>query len=268
VGACCKPDGSCQDLIETSCVLEAGTWQGGGTECSTFDCPQPHGACCIQGNCFSNQARDTCESVGTFMGIGSACTANLCDVLKCPPATISGATPPHATVDARQPHRPDFEIPRAGIGSPAEPIYLLLGAAVPPSCLELCETAPDPILGPNEIVGGGNLDGSYTVFVLAHPITMGEVTTLRYLRDGSFVRYISHPGNINADVSANLDDVTALVAVLDGSAAPVHGLYSVDLDRSGTLTFLDALRLADLLNGADLFEPWRDTLLPSATNCP
>ncbi len=268
LGACCKPDGACDDRIETECVLENGTWQGGGTDCGNFHCPQPRGACCISDICFPNQARDTCDSVGTFMGIGSACVPDICAAVACPVTTIGGATPPNATVDARQPHAVDQASPREGIGSSTEPIVIQLGVSSAESCFDLCETAPDPLDGDNNILDAVNLGGGAYELSLVRAVTFGAITTIRYLRDGSFVRYVSHPGNVNADASANLDDVSAWVAVFDGSAAPVHGLYSVDLDRSGSLTFLDVLRLADLLNGADSFEPWRDTSLPSATTCP
>lgn len=39
-GACCFPDGSCEDGTSISCV-GVGDFQGDETECSSVECPQP-----------------------------------------------------------------------------------------------------------------------------------------------------------------------------------------------------------------------------------
>ena len=39
-GACCLPDGSCEDGTSISCV-GVGDFQGDETECSSVECPQP-----------------------------------------------------------------------------------------------------------------------------------------------------------------------------------------------------------------------------------
>jgi len=39
-GACCLPDGSCEDSISIFCI-GVGDFQGAETECSSVECPQP-----------------------------------------------------------------------------------------------------------------------------------------------------------------------------------------------------------------------------------
>ena len=38
-GACCLPDGSCEDLTERFCLDASGTWQGADSDCATEVCP-------------------------------------------------------------------------------------------------------------------------------------------------------------------------------------------------------------------------------------
>jgi hypothetical protein len=267
LGACCFADGSCLDRVELACDDLGGAWQGGGTACSSFRCPQPRGACCIEGLCFPKQARDTCEAVGTFVGVNSTCIPDPCDALQCPAGTVVSAVPPHGTVDARQPHEPDQPLNPQGIGSATEPIRITLGVSGAEDCFELCETATDGV-GGNGIVSAVDGGGGVYEIVLQRPITAGAATTIRYIRDNSFVRYLSHPANVNGDAAANLNDVTALVAVLGGGSAPVHGNHSVDLDHSGMPTAADLVRLGDLLNGGGSFAVGMGTALPGNGSCP
>ena len=39
IGACCFPDGSCQDLSEADCIAAGGVFEGIGTDCATTYCP-------------------------------------------------------------------------------------------------------------------------------------------------------------------------------------------------------------------------------------
>jgi len=265
-GACCMQDGSCQDLMEIECDTVGGTYEGGGTECLSVECPQPRGSCCIDGYCVPNQARDTCELLGTWNGLGSTCEPDPCGV-SCPELAIVNVIPAEGTVDARQPHGPSGTMPRQGIGSSVDPIVITLGVAGAEACFTLCETAPDPAFGANDIDTVTDLGGGVYEIVLMHPITPGEATTIRYEGTGEFVDYYSHPGNVNGDSTAQASDIDALLAVLDG-APPRFGLYSVDIDHSGTVTGADVLRLIDLLNGADLLDPWDGTPIPPNSSCP
>ena len=43
-GACCFPNGSCQDLLESVCDGQSGEFIGFETSCATIDCAAPVGA--------------------------------------------------------------------------------------------------------------------------------------------------------------------------------------------------------------------------------
>ena len=265
-GACCMPDAACFDVIESECDRLGGTFEGGGTDCATFDCPQPTGSCCIETFCFANQTRDVCESLGTFNGFGSTCDPDPCGP-SCPVATIIAASPFSGSLDARQPHEPDAPLVRQGIGSAAEPITLTLGEPGADACFTLCETAADPLLGANGISGVTDLGGGVYEIILDHAIASGAVTTIRYEGDGSYVSYLAHPGNVDGDAFADATDIGVLIDGVTGATA-VPELLAGDVDRSGAVAPADILRLIDLLNGADDYAGWLDTPLPVNGSCP
>jgi len=73
--ACCKPDGTCQNLPPASCRSIRGVPQGNGTACATANCGAA-GACCLAGGVCNLQTRANCLAAGgTFQGTGSACAA-------------------------------------------------------------------------------------------------------------------------------------------------------------------------------------------------
>jgi hypothetical protein len=266
LGACCMEDGSCEDFMPIECSLAAGTYEGAETSCATFDCPQPRGSCCIETTCVENQARDTCEALGTWNGSGSTCDPDPCGP-DCPVAAILEATPADGTVDARQPHDPASALIRQGIGSVSEPIVVTLDVTGAEACFSLCESAPDPVLGANDIASVTYVGSGRYEIVLEHAIAPGAHTTIYYAGTGDSVRYVSHPANVDGDGAANEADISRLLEAL-GGAPPAFGLHSVDMDHSGTLTGADLLRLVDLLNGGDALEAWNGTSFPQAGSCP
>lgn len=74
VGACCFLDGTCGIRTQICCELEAGTFSGNGTTCSSGQCA---GACCMGNSCqqLNSTACDTAG--GTFLGVGP-CLGNTC----------------------------------------------------------------------------------------------------------------------------------------------------------------------------------------------
>ncbi len=261
-GACCMPNGSCFETVQLGCEDFGGVFHG-GTDCASFSCPQPLGACCLEGQCFSGQFRDTCESLGTWQGIDSTCVPDPCASAMCPPASLLEAEPPSGTVDARAPHHPNATLPRQGIGSDDEPIILQIGVdGADRACFTLCETVVDSELGTNSIVGLTDLGGGAYALSLHHPIAPGGATTLRYAGHAGAISYIAHPANATADGFSETDDVLFLLAILNGQSNPPHGTYSTDIDHSGTLSSGDILRAIDLLNGSGTYETWGDSSLP------
>lgn len=78
VGACCLPDGSCEDnLTSTECAMMSGSWRGAGSICAGLmpPCPQPTGACCFPGGgCLTlTEADCIATSVGSWAGPFTAC---------------------------------------------------------------------------------------------------------------------------------------------------------------------------------------------------
>lgn len=197
----------------------------------------------------------------TTPGQGKECPANL---------TIVGSTPVDGVVDARQPNDPSADLPRQGIGSATEPVTIDLGAggAGNANCFALCETASDPLLGPNSITSvTDNGDGTYSL-TLDHAITAGAVTTIQYTGDGSFVSFIAHPSNTNGDTAASPVDVLEIINNLNNVTPPVYPTYSEDIDHTGAFNPADLLRTIDLLNGAGVFQVWNGTLRPTNLTCP
>lgn len=240
--ACCFTGFSCSSLSPPDCVVQGGEPQGGGVACMGNNNPTP--------------GDDLCEP--------------------CPAATIAQANPLNGTVDSRQPNILLDELLRQGIGAPGEPgsarepIVLTLN---PPlagvnRCFRLCETRSDPQLGPNAIGAVTALGAGRYEIVLDHPITAGGVTTIRYRGDG-FVAYTAHPANVNAAGPVESLDMTVLIncCLLQQCSAP-WGDYSCDVDHSGLVAPLDALRAADLMNGAHTFSTWSGTPLPVNSSCP
>lgn len=245
-------------------------------------CQPPRGACCLANQnqqCFPSQTETTCLKFdGTYLGDGVTCLADqngngaddACET--CMNVTIAQASPRSGTVDARAPHPVNDDTPNQGIGSPAEPVEIILSESVIGSeeCFDLCETIIDAEKGPNAVLSVTDLGlGRYQI-VLERAITPGGVTTIRHLGDGSFVEYVAHPGNVNADALADASDLNVLVdCCVLGQCTPTWGLYSCDLDHSGTWAPADILMAIDMLNGAGTLTPASGTQLPvNAGSCP
>lgn len=78
-GACCLPNGNCVGgQTTTQCTQQGGTYQGNNTTCGGVNCPQPTGACCINGACSTQTAANCTAQGGTFLGAGVTCNSNSC----------------------------------------------------------------------------------------------------------------------------------------------------------------------------------------------
>jgi hypothetical protein len=234
--ACCSTTGFCMLFTSDECSSLGGMPQGDGTTCL--------------GDQNGNTIDDACEG--------------------CPLATIADAVPPDGVVDARQPYEPGIVLPRQGIGSAGEPVVITLDPPVAgaESCFVLCETAADDLLGPNRIDNVTDLGSGAYEIALARAITVGAVTTIQYIGDGSYVAYTSHPANVDADSQAAPPDILRTIDYLNGVTPSPWGMYSEDIDHSGVPGPPDILRVIDLLNGAGEFDSWINTALPVPGSCP
>ena len=239
--------------------------------------PQPQACCLMNGRC-ANAIPDIClQNSGTPRGPGSTCRLDLNDngvddaCEPCPPASFAASKPDDEAVDARQPHPALSVMPAQGIGSVNDPVVVTLSPVTPnvPACFQMCESAADPVAGPNAIAEIVSLPGGKYRIVLDRPITTNAITTIEYLGGGDWVKFTSHPANTNADLEANASDVSAFIeCCLDATCDPPADALNCDIDRSGASTLADLITLIDLLNGADTFDSAEGTPLPVSEDCP
>ncbi|MBK8916002.1 MAG: proprotein convertase P-domain-containing protein [Phycisphaerales bacterium] len=72
-GACCLPDGTCQDISSLACQTAFGVFQGDGSECATTACPPAEG-CCFANQTCQFLTTDRCSTLGgTSLGAGTDC---------------------------------------------------------------------------------------------------------------------------------------------------------------------------------------------------
>ncbi len=186
----------------------------------------------------------------------------------CPEEWIEWLDPPDCVVDARRPH-PAYS-PEDWEGIDTILVEASAGAAKP-ECWTLSETK---VIGfPNSIADVvDNEDGTVSLH-LERPITPGAITEITYTRrDGrrSNVLFRSHPGNVDGNEIAYYTDVSAFIAVINGTATVRWGEYGTDCDHSGNTTPADLLCVIDLLNGAGAYSPgWNGTMRPRDSElCP
>jgi hypothetical protein len=75
-GACCQPDGSCDDAVSPQdCASGGGVFQGVDSACSGVTCPQPQGGCCFStGFCLELEEVECNMANGTWAGPFTDCT--------------------------------------------------------------------------------------------------------------------------------------------------------------------------------------------------
>lgn len=245
----------------------------------TLDCQQDSPTVCGPGSLGAavefNTIVDRCYKIRVGDQAGNAPSGTLkvsCENV-CDQGSITFLDPPLGVVDAGRPNSPSSFSPVLGIREirvQGPPGVELLG------CWRInCETVhqggiPNSI---EEVVESPPGSGIYVVR-LSRPITPGAFTSVRYVGNpeadnSSIIRMTSHPANVNGDIGMLADDVQCLAQALSESPScfPPHGLYSVDIDRSGRFGPLDILDAVDLANGAAFYEPWLDTQIPPSSPC-
>jgi len=79
VGACCSPDGSCLEVLDTNCTGIGATFHGAGVACDDVECTLISGACCVDTeNCLVGTVAECLSFGGVFMGDGTTCVDALC----------------------------------------------------------------------------------------------------------------------------------------------------------------------------------------------
>lgn len=157
---------------------------------------------------------------------------------------IVDSSPPNGAIDARQPTEPD------GTGANGwSSIDLTYNGD---TCLL---RATDFNVSLLEQLGNRTIRLDLGTF-----ITPGTWNTLTDATSGLSVRIGSLPGDVNGDGVVDENDLaTLLVELTSGATLPI---WSIDIDRNGTLAPPDLLRLIDLFSGADFFDDWNGRTLP------
>ena len=139
-----------------------------------------------------------------------------------------------------------------------------------PKCWSLCESGSTG--KPNEILDIKEDSPGVYLITLARPITPGHCTSVIYnetMGMPSEQTFMSLPGDVDGNGTANPQDVLALIDVLNGVWTSPWGDYSTDVDRSGATNAVDVLALIDVLNGAGGCTPWYNVSLPEGCGiCP
>lgn len=73
-GACCLPNGTCEQMWVDDCIAAGGEYQGDGVDCADTNCPIPEGACCFSnGFCLVLPESNCLGAGGTYAGHGTDC---------------------------------------------------------------------------------------------------------------------------------------------------------------------------------------------------
>lgn len=106
-GACCFPDGHCEELVEADCIAALGTFSGPGTNCTPNNCPQPTGSCCQAGGICSVVTELECDGLSGVFTVGATCSPNPC------PGPEGNCTPTHVIELAATPPLAGIQMGRA-----------------------------------------------------------------------------------------------------------------------------------------------------------
>ncbi len=81
-GACCMPNGGCEQHDSVNCASLGGTYHGNGSPCAGANCPG--GACCLPNlTCVSATSASCSTQSGTYLGEGTSCGTSTCPYGAC-----------------------------------------------------------------------------------------------------------------------------------------------------------------------------------------
>lgn len=100
------------------------------------------------------------------------------------------------------------------------------------------------------------VEGGLVEVVFDGPIPPGQCVRVTDMATGASATLGHLPGDVNADRVVNPGDLLELIDDINGLLAPPLSRAQYDIDRTGDRSPRDILRLIDLFNGADAYEPW------------
>ncbi len=287
VGACCLPDDSCDVRPVDECLSAGGAYAGDTTTC---DVPNPcaTAACCLPNtSCDDTLTRLVCEAAGGNFFDGENClgaidcttgaccdppdctvtTEELCGLagfvyqgngLECVPdpcgISIVSSLPPDGSIDARQPFPPN--------GVPGEDLVDITFNGDTAGVIAadfVLEVFPGPD-APPDIVDVTPVGNTVTLRLTVH-IPPQQWTSIRHIASDTVIWLGSLPSDVSGDGTADEGDVAQMIACLSSPPEPCD-VWECDVDRSGTCTLADVLRVIDLLNGAKSYDIYLGEVIP------
>jgi hypothetical protein len=175
------------------------------------------------------------------------------------PCTFSGSVPEGCSIDAGQNIDPSIPELRQGWRIVTLQFACATAGATPEDFLVEVEEGDAPL------ILFANNDGNETTLELLEAIPGGQWTCFsRACTEGSSCLGLL-PGDVDNSLVSDRDDITALIAALDGTE-PVLPAHRVDLNRDNDQGPEDLLRLIDLLNGGGPFDAWYGEALNTCPN--
>jgi hypothetical protein len=111
------------------------------------------------------------------------------------------------------------------------------------------------------IMGVAATDDTHVSLTLETIIETRAWTTITHLHSNTWVRVGYLSGDVNANGTSDEQDITALTNALNGIGVS-RPVWSLDIDRSETITPADLLEAVDLLNGAEEYHRYLNESLP------
>ncbi len=300
-GACCKLDGSCEDLTQAECASLSG-WFSADLKCGEFACPV-YGACCAGGLCEMSTANE-CAAIGGVHFAGEICDAGLdcslgsccdysdgacaelqvaslcagqpevfyvglaCGVSACNNPeypTIRSSDPVSGSVDARQPHPVDDATSPAGWDTVLlrfESRYAADVGDLTPSDFVVTQTGGIQPAPTVLTVDQTGLPADVVRLTLSRSIEPDSWTKITHEDSDTSVCLGYLPADVNQSLLSDADDIGAMIACLNAPGSCQQ--WQADANRSGAVDAQDILRTIDLLNGGGEFTSWSGETLDAS----
>ncbi|MCH7884975.1 MAG: hypothetical protein IIC01_06935, partial [Planctomycetes bacterium] len=203
---------SIPDNCELSCGETDGpcdmTGCGTSEDCNGNAIPDVCDILIADGGLCDPTQRDDCSTDADTSGRPDECP-------NCPVGVIEWQNPPDGVIAAGYPFDP-ASCEATGINT----IEVLAPTGADDVCWRLCETDNTGTI--NFISNVTEVAGTYTI-ELDRPITPGARTSIRYLNNDGGVaigRFVAHPGDVNADGTADMRDLAVMIDILRGRFEP------------------------------------------------
>ncbi len=172
------------------------------------------------------------------------------------PIAITSSSPPHLSIDARQPSAIDGNEIEGWQSLDLNFDSNVQGLALSDFSIEqIGGSLPAPTLSSINILGPQSIR-----LLFNRSLEPGTWTNIRFESNDSEIRLGFLPADVNGDGTAGPADILSLIDSLNGVVN--HPPFSTDINRSGVPEPSDILREIDLLNGAGEFAVWNGFTLP------